>query len=295
MYAIGGIVLFCVVAFTWFGIVVAQQPERLGYFLGNEVYDRVFTATHDRNAQWYGAFKVYLPVLLAGTLPWLLFATIAAGGPLRGWRVLRQKLRERNGDWLLLAYWLLVPLAIFFLARSRLQLYVLPLFVPLALAMARPLARWRGLEGRRGISAIALTALALLALKAVLAYWPSDRDSRALAGQLQRAIGSSAVDEIIFVSMRPFYGLNVYLPQRVDGLEIDDRRFDYSTHVTRAGLCSEIARRPRTVYLLKESRAADFKAALAACDFQADRLGTVHADGNVLVLLAAGARRANSS
>ena len=43
--------------------------------------------------------------------------------------------------------------------------------------------------------------------------------------------------------MRPFYGLNLYLPQRVDGLEIDDRRFDYSTHVTRQQLCAEIARR----------------------------------------------------
>ena len=99
--------MFCVAAFTWFGVVVAQQPDRLGYFLGYEVYDRIFTATHDRNAQWYGAFKVYLPVLLVGTLPWLLFAVIAAGGPLRGWRALRKKLREGDRDWLLLAYWLL--------------------------------------------------------------------------------------------------------------------------------------------------------------------------------------------
>jgi len=30
---------------------------------------------------------------------------------------------------LLVLYWLLLPLAVFFLARSRLQLYVLPLFV----------------------------------------------------------------------------------------------------------------------------------------------------------------------
>jgi 4-amino-4-deoxy-L-arabinose transferase-like glycosyltransferase len=290
MYSIAGVALFCVVAFTWFGVVIAQQPDRLGYFLGYEVYDRIFTATHDRNAQWYGAFKVYLPVLLVGTLPWLLFAVIAAGGPLRGWRALRKKLREGDRDWLLLAYWLLLPLAIFFLARSRLQLYILPLFVPLALAMARPLACWRGLEGRRGVITIALTALALLVLKAVLAYLPSDRDSRALAVELKQKIASSAVDEIVFVSMRPFYGLNVYLPQRIDGLEIDQRRFDYSTYVTRAGLCDEIARRPRTVYLLKEGRAPDFEAALTACGLHANRLGTVHADDNLLVLLTAGAR-----
>ncbi len=288
VFAPAGLLLFAVIAFTWFGVIVAQQPDRLGYFLGHEVYDRVFTAAHDRNAQWYGAFKVYLPVLLAGALPWIVFAAIAAGGPVRGIRRLRQKLRERDRDWLLLAYWLLLPMAVFFLARSRLQLYILPLFVPLALIMARPLANWRGLEGRRGAMVVALTAVALVALKGVLAYWPSNRDSRALASQLRQQLASQAVDEIIFVGMRPFYGLNVYLPQRIDGLEIDDRRFDYSTHVTRQELCGEIARRERTAYLLKERNAPGFADALNSCGFRPSRLGTVHADDNDLALLAAG-------
>jgi len=288
MFTPAGPLLFAVVAFAWFGVIVAQQPDRLGYFLGHEVYDRVFTAVHDRNAQWYGAFKVYLPVLLAGTLPWIVFAAIAAGGPVRGMRKLRQKLRERNRDWLLLTYWLLLPMAVFFLARSRLQLYVLPLFVPLALIMARPLADWRGLEGRRGTTIVALTAVALVALKGMLAYWPSNRDSRALASQLNQQLASQAVDEIIFVGMRPFYGLNVYLPQRIDGLEIDDRRFDYSTHVTRQGLCGEIDRRERTAYLIKERNAPGFEAALDSCGFRPSRLGTVHADDNDLALLTVG-------
>ena len=288
MFAPAGLLLFAAVAFTWFVVIVAQQPDRLGYFLGHEVYDRVFTAAHDRNAQWYGAFKVYLPVLLAGALPWIVFASIAAGGPVRSIRSLRQKLRERDRDWLLLAYWLLLPMAVFFLARSRLQLYVLPLFVPLALVMARPLANWHVLEGRRGAMVVALTAVALDALKGVLAYWPSNRDSRALALQLRQQLASQVVDEIIFVGMRPFYGLNVYLPQRIDGLEIDTRRFDYSTHVARQELCGEIARRERTAYLLKERNAPGFEAALNSCGFRTSRLGTVHADDNDLALLAAG-------
>lgn len=286
MYLPAGTVVFLVVAFTWFGVVVAQQPDRLGYFLGYEVYDRVFTAAHDRNSQWYGAFKVYLPVLLAGTLPWLVFSLQAAGGPANAYHALRRRLCERDRHWLLLCYWLLVPLATFFLARSRLQLYVLPLFVPMALMMARPLARWRGLEGRRGVTIIALTALALLGLKATLAYWPSNRDSRQLASQLRQRLATHPADEIIFVGMRPFYGLNVYLPQRVDGLEVDERRFDYSTHVTREELCGEIARRERTVYLLKERLVPGFERALIDCGLQPARLGSVHADDNDLTLLA---------
>jgi len=288
MYAFTGVALFLVVGFSWFGVVVAQQPDRLGYFLGHEVYDRVFTSAHDRNSQWYGAFKVYLPVLVAGALPWIVLATFAAGGPMTGYRTLRSRLRERNGPWLLLGYWLLLPLAVFFLARSRLQLYVLPLFVPLALIMARPLARWRGLEGRRALVVIGLTAAALLGLKATLAYWPSNRDSRALASQLRQRLASHPADEIIFVGMRPFYGLNVYLPQRIDGLEVDARRFDYSTHVTAQELCAEIARRPRTVYLLKDKHAPGFEQSLTACGLQPARLGSVHADDNDLVLVTAG-------
>jgi 4-amino-4-deoxy-L-arabinose transferase-like glycosyltransferase len=289
MYLPAGIVVFLVVAFTWFGVVVAQQPERLGYFLGYEVYDRVFTAVHDRNPQWYGAFEVYLPVLLAGTLPWLAFSLQAAGGPANAYRTLRSRLRERDRHWLLLCYWLLVPLAIFFLARSRLQLYVLPLFVPIALMMARPLARWRGLEGRRGVVIVALTAMALLGLKAMLAYWPSDRDSRDLAAQLRQQLATHPADEVIFVGMRPFYGLNVYLPQRIDGLEIDEWRFDESTHVTREQVCGEIGRRERTVYLLRERLVAVFERALVDCGRQPVRLGSVHADGHDLHLLAPGA------
>jgi hypothetical protein len=155
--------------------------------------------------------------------------------------------------------------------------------------MARPLARWRGLEGRRGVAVIAVAALALLGLKATLAYWPSDRDSRQLALQLRQQLATHPADEIIFVGMRPFYGLNVYLPQRVDGLEIDERRFDYSTHVTRGEFCGEISRRERTVYLLKERLVPGFERSLADCGLQPARLGKVHADDNDLTLLAPGA------
>jgi 4-amino-4-deoxy-L-arabinose transferase len=286
MYRLTGLLLFLVVGFTWFGIVVRQDPNRLGYFLGYEVYDRVFTSTHDRNAHWYGAFEVYVPVLLVGTLPWLLFAVSAAGGPAAASRTLRVRLRERNRDWLLLAYWLLLPLAVFFLAQSRLQLYVLPLFVPLALAMARPLTRWRTLAGTNGKVIVGVTALLLLALKGTLAYWPSDRDSRTLSEGLQPMLQRHPADSIIFVAMRPLYGLNLYLPHHhIDGLEVDTRRYDYSTWVTRAELCGEIARRQRTLYLIKERSAPRFEQELLACGFEPTRLGSVHADGNNLILL----------
>jgi len=285
MYAPAGLLLFAVVAFTWFGVVIAQEPARLGYFIGYEVYGRVFTSLQDRYPQWYGGFEAYVPMLLAGMLPWWLFALRAAGGFRPGWRRLRAHLEARDRDWLLLLWWLLLPLAIFFLARSRLPLYILPLMVPLALILARPLAGWPGLDGRAGLVKIVVTAAVLLLLKGTAAHWPSDRDSRALARTLQQQVRPIAVDEFIFVNMRPLYGLNVYLPQRVDGLEIDTRRYDYSTHVTRQTLCADLERRPPTVYILKAAHLPAFADALERCGRTPHRVGSARSDDNDLVLL----------
>jgi 4-amino-4-deoxy-L-arabinose transferase len=277
-----GLLLFAVVAFGWFALIVAQQPDRLGYFLGYEVYDRVFTAAHDRNAHWYGAFEVYLPVLLAGTLPWWPLAMVAAGGPRRAWQALRERVRTRRPDWLLLLWWLLLPLAVFFLARSRLQLYVLPLFVPLALLMSRALAGWitgRGLAWTAGISAIGLVAL-----KGAAGHWPVDRDAREIARQIAAAVDTTRLDGIVFVGMRPYYGLNVYLDVPVQGLEIGERRFDYSRFVAPGDLCAEFTTPERNLYAVRTVRADGFEQAATACGAAPRRAGMLRADNFDVVL-----------
>ena len=280
MFVPAGLLSFAVVGFTWFGVVVAQQPDRLGYFLGYEVYDRVFTAAHDRNAQWYGAFEVYVPMLIVGTLPWSPLAIIAAGGPAAAWRTFRTRLRERNRDWLLLAYWLLLPLAVFFLARSRLQLYVLPLFVPLALMMARALTGSRQATRRRLVWIAGLTLAALVTLKGVLAYWHTDRDARHIASQVATLLQGRAVDRIVFVGMRPYYGLNVYLDVPIEGVQLGEHRFEYSKYLTQDSLCDEVRDKERDVFAIKALRTEKFDAALAACGAVPVPIGTVFADGN---------------
>ncbi|OPZ69272.1 MAG: Undecaprenyl phosphate-alpha-4-amino-4-deoxy-L-arabinose arabinosyl transferase [bacterium ADurb.Bin478] len=62
--------LFALIALPWFAAVIVANPGLLDYFLGYEVYGRVFTDVHDRNSHWYGAIQVYAPVLLLGMLPW---------------------------------------------------------------------------------------------------------------------------------------------------------------------------------------------------------------------------------
>ena len=239
MFVPAGLVLFVVVAFTWFGVVIAQQPGRLGYFLGYEVYDRVFTAVHDRNSQWYGAFEVYLPMLIVGTLPWSLLAVVAAGGPAAAWRTFRARLRERNRDWLLLTYWLLLPLAIFFLARSRLQLYVLPLFVPLALMMARALPGWRLPVDRRIAWTAGITALPRWSRSRVCWRTGTRTGMRAISRRRSRRSCRDVRSTASCSSAcARYYGLNVYLDTPIEGIQIGEHRFEYSKYLSAGQTCA---------------------------------------------------------
>ena len=286
VFAPGGLLLFALVGFTWFGLIIRQQPDRLGYFLGYEVYGRVFTAVHDRNAQWYGAFEVYLPVLLVGALPWTALALKAAGGPASAWRRLRQRIRERDRETLLLLYWFLVPLAVFFLARSRLQLYVLPLFVPLALLTARTLAAWTWLDGRRLRMIAAVTAAVLLALKGIAAYLPTDRDARRMADQIRAAVDLEGVDEIAFIDMRAFFGLTLYLDLRTESVRIGGKNRPHATLLaTQEDLCTELTEREHDLYALKRSNTERFLGSVSACGpYRAWQVGSFDGDGNEILL-----------
>jgi 4-amino-4-deoxy-L-arabinose transferase len=226
-------------------------------------------------------------VLLVGALPWLGFALAAAGGPRGAWRAMRDRVRNRDAALLLLLYWFLLPLAVFFLARSRLQLYVLPLFVPMALLLARPLATWGWLDRGRTGRIAGTTAVALLAAKATLAYYPADRDARAMAKAIRQIADLRDVEKIAFVDMKPFYGLRVYLDRAVEGVLITEPGPEYSEFLPEETRCEELAQRERTVFVAKRSGSGPFLAAVAGCSGLATvEVGGFSADDNDLVVFA---------
>jgi len=280
-----GLAAFAVVAFTWFGILIAQEPDRLGYFLGYEVYDRIFTAKQDRNSGWYDWIEVYGPMFVVGALPWWVLALVAAGGPRAAWAAFRVRLRNRDRAWLLLAAWFFLPLTVFILARSRLQLYVLPLFVPLSLMLGRALGRWGWLTTRRLAWIAATTAVALVAFKGAIAHWPGDRDARQMARSIAQVVDTHGIEEIAFVGMRAFYGLSLYLDIHVEGVEFGEQTYPLSRHVAADDLCTELAERESNVYALKESRIGKFLSEVARCEgARPERIGDFTGDGNRIVL-----------
>lgn len=65
-----GLALFAIVALPWYVLVILKTPGLLGYFVGDEVVNRLASDEFGRHGEWYGWLQVYAPTLLLGTLPW---------------------------------------------------------------------------------------------------------------------------------------------------------------------------------------------------------------------------------
>ncbi len=245
-----GIALFLVVGGGWFAVVVAQRPELVSYFLGGEVVGRIVSARFDRNAQWYGAILVYVPAFVVGGLPWTWTLARGAVAALRRLRSGGRRWLRADPARLLLVLWVLVPLAVFVVARSRLHLYVVPLFVPLALAAARRLAPAFAARPRHRWRAVAAWALLLVALKGGAAHVPHHKDSRALAQAIRAAV-PEPFDEVLFVDAWPRYGLSLYLDAEVEEVTSEPTEREPGSMVVRQTIYEELAEPERRVVVLE--------------------------------------------
>ena len=207
-----GMLVFAVLGAGWFIVVITRDPELLRYFVVDELLGRV-SGQHNRNPEWYSAFTVYGPVILLGTIPW----TIPAARAVREgfWEVLTRGRREVPGTTgkqdvvLYLALWLLVPTIVFLLVKSRLPLYLLPQFAPLALLTAMSMSRRAFSPYSLGLKACAAVAI-VLTLRLAAAAMYSDNNSRYTADQIA-ALPGVEPSEVIFVNARPYRGIAFYL------------------------------------------------------------------------------------
>ncbi len=112
------------ITLPWFVLVSMRNPDFAHFFFIHEHFERYLTTEHRREGAWW----YFVPVLLAGFLPWT--------------SSLPWLLHARRSDF---ARSFLVILAgfvfVFFsLSGSKLQSYILPMFPALALLAARALA-----------------------------------------------------------------------------------------------------------------------------------------------------------
>ena len=165
---------FAFVALPWFIAVSTRIPEFPHYVFVRETLERVTTPKFHRTAPWW----YYLPIVPVAAFPWI----VPALARVKDWRWawLARRDNPNAGEAILLACWVLGPLAFFTVNQSKLPQYVLPLMPAFALAAARLLAREGiGVAGRAYAALAALLGLALasltLWLPAPIALTPAQR------------------------------------------------------------------------------------------------------------------------
>jgi 4-amino-4-deoxy-L-arabinose transferase-like glycosyltransferase len=277
-----GLLLFALVALPWYVAVIRGHPGLLQHLLGHEVVARIASNEFRRHGEWFGWLTIYAPTLLLGTLPWTALLWRRARGlstQLRAWRAADARAADRAQVLLLL--WLALPLLVFCLSRSRLPLYILPLFSPLAVLAAlqlqaerRVLPRWPWLLA---------WALLLLAMKAATAYWPTHKNAEAWADEIRRRT-QGRVEEVVFVEDMARYGLHLHLGR---GVEIEkivlqptpQPRFNPAYDES---LAVELAEHEAdALWVCKENRWPTIRARIEAQGFVATPLGTPY-QGRIL-------------
>jgi hypothetical protein len=233
------------------------------------VVARLADGNMQRSPEWYGPLKVYLPVFLLGALPWLLLAGRGMVGNLKSWS-------SQTGEQRFLWWWLLLPLIIFSLSRSRMPLYVLPLFIPFALLLAQAINQFE--LNTRKLGWLALWLVALLGMRLATVNFGHSKDPEVFANKLL-VITKEKPREIIFVEDMARYGMHLYLGSQINKVSyepkpkrISDSEFDMS-------LSQALEQKPgKRIFVFKRENEQLFEDALQKKNIRPIRLGEI-ADG----------------
>ncbi|RMG36245.1 MAG: glycosyltransferase family 39 protein [Planctomycetota bacterium] len=244
-----GLLLFVVLGFGWFATDHLGDRSSEGglffaaYWLAHEVFGRIFLGEFHRNPQFTYALAVYVPILCFGLGPWFLWALTE---PRSVWQ--RMAAASQGTQWaadprtLYLALSLIGPGVIYFTAKSKLPLYVLPLAVPLGILWGRYMA---DCLRRRRISWTVLAVLIVVAVPSTatirwgLSVLPARRNMKTLAAALQDFRAHDPFGAVLCVG-RSFNGLQFELQRELPVASWEEIIAD----------APHIAHRPEDVWLL---------------------------------------------
>jgi len=184
LYLPSGLAIFLAIALPWHLLVARANPDFLWFYFVHEHFLRYATKVHQR----YQPLWFFVPVLLAGMMPWTVFLP-------RALAVRRDD--PRRADVLFLLLWAGLVLAFFSASSSKLVPYVLPCCPPLALLAGRSLAgAWEAGRSLRGPFALLLAAggglaAALVAVPLVLAGRPEVAHAAGLLGPRLYAVAAA--------------------------------------------------------------------------------------------------------
>ena len=141
MHWLSGLAVFLLITGPWFYLVMQANPEFFDRFFIYEHYTRFTTKDLGRYQPWY----YFVPILLAGALPWTVLMFDSMWNTLRARQSGRSSHREDkpfNAARFLLI-WAVFIYAFFSVSGSKLPSYLLPMFPALVLLMGKRIAEMR--------------------------------------------------------------------------------------------------------------------------------------------------------
>lgn len=150
-----GILAMLVVTVPWFWLVSTRNPEFPQFFFIHEHWDRYTSTVHSRKGSiWY-----FVPLLLAGLLPWL-------GLVPRMWDVVRDRAGAARGvggkpfqPALMSLIWFVAIFVFFSMSGSKLPGYIVPVFPALAILAGVALDQINERSWNRQINALLVLAV----------------------------------------------------------------------------------------------------------------------------------------
>ncbi|ANH71715.1 dolichyl-phosphate-mannose-mannosyltransferase family protein [Ralstonia insidiosa] len=166
LHLVTGLIVFFAVGAPWFVLISARNPEFAWFFFVHEHFQRFTSTVHNRNAPlWY-----FVPLLLAGFLPWL--------AQLPGAALLSFARSETaaNGfrPTLMLGLWATLIFAFFSISDSKLPGYIFPIIPALAVLAALVLDKTSERAWRWQLKAFLALAVVGLAASGYVATMSSD-------------------------------------------------------------------------------------------------------------------------
>ncbi len=148
-----GLAIFLAITSPWFVAVSIANPEFPHFFFIHEHFERFLTKAHRRyQPAWY-----FVPILLAGALPWTTLQLRALAG---SWRAHGPGFPANR----LLGVWAILVFAFFSVSSSKLPSYILPMFPALAWLAAGQFQRTSRREWMLHLLPVALLAAVGVAL-----------------------------------------------------------------------------------------------------------------------------------
>lgn len=151
-----GTLLFLALAVPWHVAVALRNPEFAWFYFVHEHVLRFLTPEAGRSEPvWF-----FIPILIIGWLPWVVFLPSALWDSISTWWADR---RGRSAE-LFVFLWFVLPFLFFSASRSKLIPYVLPFFPPLALLLGAWLDRALEQERRLARGGLILLSVLLIGL-----------------------------------------------------------------------------------------------------------------------------------